>query len=204
MKLGKLKLFKATQPRQDKQFIFVHVQKTAGKSIRLALGLKGGADHRTAKTLRNETDANIWNNSFKFSFVRNPWDRVVSAYFYRIQGGNGSDNDQKMAEIYPENFELFCEQIKQFQSLENESMFICQKEWITDNDKNKIIDFVGRVENIQNDFDIICNRLNRPKVQLPHVNQSEHNSYRDIYNPKTRKLIGNAYQEDIEYFKYTF
>ncbi|MEZ0148371.1 MAG: sulfotransferase family 2 domain-containing protein [Candidatus Reddybacter sp.] len=204
MKLPKLKLFRSTQSDQKKPFIFIHIQKTAGKSIKQALGLKGGADHRAAKIMRDETDESIWNGSFKFSFVRNPWDRIVSAYYYRLQGGNGSNNDLIRAKKYPDTFELFCEQIAYFQSLENESMFVPQKDWITDNHSNQIIDFIGRIENIQNDFNIICNRLGRQQVQLPHINQSLHESYRDVYNANTRKLIALAYQEDIEYFKYTF
>lgn len=204
MKLQKPKFFRTPQSNPEKPFIFVHIQKTAGKSIRQALGLKGGADHRAAKVIREQIDESIWNNSFKFAFVRNPWDRIVSAYYYRVQGGNRSANDLSRAKIYPDTFELFCEKILYFQSLENESMFICQKDWITDNYSNQIVDFIGRVENIQDDYDIICNRLGKQQVKIPHINQSSHESYRDVYNEKTRKLVAQAYQEDIEYFKYTF
>lgn len=204
MKLRKFKFLQLSKKPEIKPFIFIHIQKTAGKSIRHALGLKGGADHRSAKTLQQELDENIWNNSFKFAYVRNPWDRLVSAYFYRVQGGNGSMEDRKRAEIYPDTFQVFCEQIHRFQSLENESMFICQKDWITDGESNQIIDFVGRVENIQDDFNLICDSLNRAHIELPHINQSTHKSYRDIYNETTRKLVASAYQKDIDYFKYTF
>ena len=68
---------------KPKDFVFVHIQKTAGKSIRQALGLKKGANHNSAQQWLNEYTVDEWNNAFKFTFVRNPWDRLLSSYMYR-------------------------------------------------------------------------------------------------------------------------
>jgi len=181
-------------PNKERSFVFIHIQKNAGKSIRRALYLQGGADHRLAKVIRSNLRL----------FVRNPWDRLVSAYFYRVQGGNGSLDDLSRAKHYPDSFDAFCERIEEFKTLPNESMFVSQVDWISDVNAMQIIDFVGRIENIQEDFDIVCEELKRPSIKLPHVNKSQHKSYRDIYTSKTKNLVAIAYKDDIERYKYSF
>jgi chondroitin 4-sulfotransferase 11 len=201
------KFIKQSEERVEndlRNFVFVHIQKTAGKSIKAALGLKGGAYHRPASVMHDELGEATWQSSFKFAFVRNPWDRLVSAYFYRRQGGNGSLNDRKRSKLYPSSFDQFCERIDEFKSLPDELMFITQADWVSDGNSKIIVDFVGKVENIQSDFDLVCDELKRPRIALPYLNRSHHRSYRDVYSDRTKKIVCSAYQDDIDIFKYTF
>jgi len=64
-------------------FVFIHINKTDGTSIEAALGLR--LEHKTAQEKIHQLGLASWRNRFTFAFVRNPWDRVVSHYHYRVE-----------------------------------------------------------------------------------------------------------------------
>ena len=116
---------------------------------------------------------------FKFAFVRNPWDRCVSYYCW--------EKDVYKKEI---TFEEYI-QMKKYDLL--------QKQYIGNN-----LDFIGRFENLHQDFDIICNKIGIPRQQLLHENKTNHKHYTKYYNEKTRDLAVKKYKEDIDFFGYKF
>jgi hypothetical protein len=188
----------------DHKFIFIHIQKTAGKSLLKALGLPLGADHRFASVQREDYGHHLWSTCFKFAFVRNPWDRLVSAYHYRRNGGSRRPDDLARAKLYPRSFRRFCRRLDHFMNLPDEHMFVPQWQWISDAEGRIIIDFVGRYEELDRDFEEVCRRIGLDGLRLPHVNKSEHRPYWDYYDAETRDLVGEAYAEDIERFGYAF
>jgi hypothetical protein len=188
----------------EHRFIFVHIQKTAGKSLLKPLGLPPGADHRFARQQRADYGEALWHAYFKFAFVRNPWDRLVSGYHYRIRGGSQRPGDLARAKLYPRSFRKFCRNLDRFMNLPDEHMFVPQWQWISDPQERMIIDFVGRYEALDQDFETVCRRLGLPVKRLPHVNQSKHRPYPDYYDRETRDLVARAYERDIELFGYSF
>ena len=82
-------------------------------------------------------------------------------------------------------------------------MFFPQTEWLIDQDGSIKLDFIGRFENIQNDFNTLAQKLNLNST-LPHLNPTDRGPYRNYYDSTTRKIINKWFISDIEYFKYRF
>ena len=75
--------------------------------------------------------------------------------------------------------------------------------WLTDEKGEVIVDFIGRFENLKNDFQFICEKIG-VTADLPFVNKSEHKEYQYYYNDETREIVRRWFENDINLFKYNF
>ena len=66
------------------------------------------------------------------------------------------------------------------------------------------MDFIGRFENLQNDFDRVMKVLGLPRQQLTHENPTRHRPYREYYDQETAAVIAERYRDDIDRFGYDF
>lgn len=182
-------------------FIFVHVPKTAGTSIVHTLGIP--RIHQTAYDIRGRIGARRWEQKFKFAFVRNPWDRTVSLFHFASARARGLSNSRYIALTFTDWLQLaFVERHALYFDFPHS--FSPQFDWISDFEDRIIVDFVGRFENIQQDFATICERMRRPIMVLPHDNQTNRKDYRYYYKDSDVEIIAKWYEKDINYFGYTF
>lgn len=219
------------------KFIFIPIQKTGSTSIREVLDKKYNCveassdnssliyNHTSACRLKlyfeekkqyrfSNQDYWNWNEYFKFTFVRNPYARLVSQYNYFCKIGS---NPQEVIDsngdefTYPIDYYNLCKEInkktfKQFVQ-NNQNTFdvpyskFCLEEF----------DFIGKTENMQTDFNkaIECINKNTKGVSMdtlvvPHYNKSSKKHYSDYYDDETKKIAEEFYGEDIERFNYKF
>ena len=195
-------------------WIFVHIQKTGGNSVRTALGgdIFDARKHFTARELRKIHGESAWNACFKFSFVRNPWDRLVSWWSMIDNSRDYIDQAQppnaffgyvlKRAKSF-EDFLLRCDD-EIVDSDGRKNIFRNQIDYLTDDNGAVMVDFVGRFERLQEGFDEICRRLGRAPVELPRTNVSQHTAYTGYYTPATAEIVARRYARDIAQFGYRF
>ena len=230
------------------KFIFIHIPKTGGTSIERRFVPFAGHDehevsykHDSAIQMKQKFSQE-WKDYFKFSIVRNPWDWLVSRFFWSKQrdtiketcsfkkfiviignlempdffftdcisnmhdkeGVTGGKTASEINWQYLDGFEAFkdiCD--------ENKSKFLIrslrsQLDMIRDPSENFLVDFVGKIENLQQDFDTICEKIGVDKKNLRHTTKSNHKNYRQYYDNETRDIVAELYSKDIKYFGYKF
>ena len=141
---------------------------------------------------RYELLKKYWDHYFKFIFVRNPWDRKLSDYFFGKREGI-VDSNISFTKYINNNH------------LNNDLWTSPCLEWIEDENGN--IDkniFIGKFENLKKDFKYICDKINKPNLSLPHINSTTHAPYWEYYNDDTKEMIQTKYKKDIEAFNYEF
>jgi hypothetical protein len=193
------------------QCIFIHVPKAAGTSILHALsGKRIDRDHASYSDYLKASPKKF-NQYFKFTFVRNPWDRIVSAYFYLLSGGNQSPADIEFSQLLRNEYNSFDkfvmnylndENMKRVATLRTQSSFLC-------NDNNEImVDFVGKYEQIDSDFKKILDKIgieNIDRLQQINTKAVERKHYSGYYSDvNVRNKIGSLYSLDIDNFDYVY
>lgn len=168
--------------------LFIHVPKTAGTSMERACFI-GGGGHETIR------DYTVGENTFSFSFVRNPWDRFVSAVVCQY----------KYIQATKEQFNKFvledCTDGEFPTNGVHRIHFLPQYHFLIDVYANIGVDFVGRFENIQSDWRKVCATVG-VKAELAHHRKVRHMPYKDYYTPESWDIIGKLYQRDVELFGY--
>lgn len=164
-------------------------------------------DHMTLLDYRTAFPKEMFASAYKFTFVRNPWDRLVSAYFY-LQDSNRSDFDRAQASGSVLKFDSFEGFVTEFVAHEDLNAFIHLKEqhlFLRLPGRGIGVDFVGRFESLQDDFNTIAKRLGKD-ITLEHRNASQlrKSDYRDIYTPQMIDIVAKAYAKDVAYFGYKF
>jgi hypothetical protein len=157
-------------------------------------------DHLPATVLRSLLDE-PWNSFYSFSFVRNPWDKEVSRYWYLRRHLAMSEHDAQTGEIHDlvrrsDTFEKFMEEYP----IEGIDM----TSYLVDETGADLVDFVGRVETLEADFASVCKRLGLPAA-LDHINRSERTpNYAHYYTPKAQAAVARRFARDIDRFGYRF
>jgi hypothetical protein len=182
--------------------IFLHVPKTAGSSIARVLF---GEESRHVPYFEYErANPHKFRSYFKFAFVRNPWDRLVSTWsFLRAGGMNEVDRAWAAQHLaaYP-SFDEFVRRGLGEESIMRFPHFRPQTYYVADRNGG-VTDFLGRYESLTVDFAEVARRLGK-SGPLPMHNKSEHAHFSTYYHPETRDIVGRIYARDAELFGYRF
>jgi len=183
--------------------IFIHVPKAAGTSI--SQTLFGRRSRHLPWVDYYRANPRKFRRYFKFAFVRNPWDRLVSTFFFLKSGGlNPLDRawaEHNLAGF--DDFESFALGWLTEARARSWVHFRPQHYWFCDDHLKSRMDFVGRFENIENDFKEIAERLGCAR-RLEKGNRTEHQHYTVYYTPETMAKVAGVYATDIELFGYAF
>jgi hypothetical protein len=180
------------------KFIFIHINKTAGTSIQRALNIRH--EHKTAREKIEEIGRKRWENKFSFAVIRNPWDKVVSHYHYRVK------SNQTGLKTNPVEFKDWVKLTYGNQDpfyYNNPKMFMPQTDWIADRDGQILVDFICRFEKLEQDFECVCKKLGKT-AELSHFKTTKHSHYRDYYNQETREIVSSWFEKDIRNFDYHY
>ena len=221
--------------------IFVHIPKTAGRSVEMYFMNKLGLDRendsdREQLLITDNTDPargteklthlsaaeyvrcghitqQEFTSLYKFSFVRNPWARLVSEYRYRNYLSHKNFKDFVLNKLPVPGWD------------DKYRHIMPQTRMLYDCDGKLLVDFVGKFEHLQQDFDKVCGHLGFDDSELSHINSSDKKSrelkrnfrnfiqgnnesllrkYVDFYDTETRKFVSKLYKDDIENFAYDF
>lgn len=189
------------------QCIFVRIPKCATRSLAKSLfGDKGGG-HTDILAYRMIFGNQRFERFFKFGFVRNPWDRVVSAFHFLKDGGL-NNNDARWAERHLASYSDFGSFVKQWvdpESVRSRIHFRPQYEFLCDESGKLLVDFVGYYENLEQDFAYVQRRLGL-SAELVYTNRNRTRSrdYREHYDEESAAIIADVYREDINQFQYRF
>jgi len=198
-----------------KRTVFIHIQKTGGSSVRKILKVQLGDleelgfKHDLARW--HYESISEWDECFKFAFVRNPWDRLVSWYSMIEQNKELLNQTRNKLWEYVirqsnsfDEFVINCTQeVDDFDG--KKSFLYNQLDYLTDIHGEMLVDFVGKYESFEEDMQYVLRSLRLSgDATFTHENRSKHKHYSGYYTEDLKNIVAERYARDIEYFGYTF
>lgn len=152
------------------------------------------SNHAFADEIVSKIGKEKFNSCFSFGVVRNPWDWQVSLYHFGIESTLHSQ--RKLFRSFG-SFEIYL----QWRCKEGVHY---QKDFFFSKDGKQLVSFIGKYENLESDFQKICDQIGIA-AKLPKLNQTKkHKPYQEYYTPETISLVRRAFMPDIELFDYDF
>jgi len=174
------------------KFIFIHIPKNAGTSIRNSFQIEGydkkvvnkPYPHNSCSEIKNYCGETVWEAFYKFAVIRNPYERLVSYYHFH----------KSPQYRYPAlaNKYSFSEWLKR--GLDN-NLKKTQSDYL-DVEINQIATF----DTLQDDFNLFCDSIGIPKYILPKYNVSKHEHWETYYSDDDKKLVYGIFKEDFDRF----
>jgi len=195
--------FRIPKNWDNNKCIFVPIPKTGTTSIAKFISKPGPNCHPDILEIKQLMSEEKFDSYFKFAFVRNPWDRAVSIFLNRHPStGKGP---------WCHKHRKFSDFVKAYKNASDYCKWPSAKknqlDWLTDENGNMLVDFIGKFENLRGDFAVIIEKLGfGTELKLPHLKRrkTERKHYTEYYDDETRKIIAKTFAKDIEYFGYKF
>ena len=142
-----------------------------------------------------------WDEAYKFTVIRNPWDKVVSHYKHNIKM-NVTNMAKKKIEFKDWVACTYGKPKNKFY-YNRAQMFFPQVEWLKNNEGKIDIDKIIRFENLNEGTNEVFKTL-EIEHKLPHLNRTYRTNYHDFYDDETKQIVTDWFHEDIKEFGYTF
>ncbi len=195
---------------QKHKFIYLSHGKTASTSIRNVLNCyceeplleKRIGFHPDLKEMEHYCRQAKINSDdlYKFSFVRNPWDRVLSSYFYykKLQSSTKAGREKTFLAT-TKSFDWWVRNVTTLNAAENNqySRMINEKGDLS-------MDFIGKTENLEKDLNFVFRKLCLKGASIPKLNSTTHKHYSYYYDNFTSDIVYKICKKDIESFNYSF
>ena len=208
-----------------RRYVFIHIPKTGGTSLALALEGRAMADDimlgdtPKARRRRNrvkgvQTRGRLWKHArladldglidrqqmadyFVFTLVRNPWDRTVS-YYHWLRDQSFDHPAVRLARSV--DFDAF------LQDRGTQAAFArdAAASYVSAPDGTECCDLYLRMEHLAEDLPELERALSLKLGPLPHENRSSRGPYRDYYSDRTRAIAARLFAGDIARFGYAF
>jgi hypothetical protein len=206
------------------KFVFISIPKTGSTSARSMLEDYSDITdkeimernspydhHMVADDLKKYFDTNEWNwdDYFKFTVVRNPWAREVSLYEYMRNYKHEWEKGNRISKQY---YYECCETLKKHPTFKDyitgqvayRGVNYVYERYYTDKDGNDLLDFIGRCEDMSENIDFVCDKLQIPKIDVEYKNKTKHKPYIEYYDDVTKQIVAEKFQKAIERFGYKF
>ena len=210
------------------RLIFIHIQKTGGNSISKLFHeldpelIQELPLANTTKRLKHcfisDIDAILSPELFaeytKFSIVRNPYERLFSWYsMFKYQktdfgiAAGAMPNADILGDKVMVEAEAYLDSFESFLTMPNQGLlerfYYNQLDYLLINDV-VAVDKVLRFETLSHDFNELAEQL-KLSATLPHVNKSRvKQDYREVYSEKSKNIVAQRFQRDVDYFSYSF
>lgn len=191
------------------QSVFVHVPKTAGVAVLRALFGNCGMGHMTIREYQAVLRPSYLDRAFVFTVVRNPWDRLFSAYNFLRAGGWKGTRDDAFAAMLRDcpDFEHFVLDYLPREEIRAIDHFVPTLEYLVDgNGEFFPFDFIARYGRLDEDYRVLA-ALFGVRPRLPLVNATpgvRQRAYLKAYTPRMIDTVARYYGQTIEALGYWF
>jgi chondroitin 4-sulfotransferase 11 len=199
---------------REKKLLFCHIAKNGGQTVHQIMekldNLEYYDNHYSLIMLKEQINNDkLFNECLKFCIVRNPWDRMVSTYFFRR---DRKENDFGPKKQWTLDFNNWIKYIysDEYKNQKNTHCVDVVKyhygsslRWVVDENNNIIANKIIKFENIDTELSDLF-KMHGYTGAITKNNWTRHKHYRNYYNEENKKLVSENFKEDIEYFKYEF
>lgn len=187
--------------------IFVHIPKCAGISVVRSLFGDFDCGHTNLRRYQIMFGPGEFKSYFKFTIVRNPYDRLVSAFHFLKKGGI-NEKDKRWADRFLSphaDFDAFVKGWVTPKSVQSGLHFRPQCNFICLAKNQPGLDFIGYYETLQEDFGFICQKLGiQSTLMEANRNLSRKKAWWEYYTDESRQIVADAYADDLRVLGYAF
>ena len=172
----------------------------------MAIGWARSSRHAAAFVAREMLPPEYFAKLFKFGFVRNPWDHLVSAYSHFQRERQDVLRQHRVAD-FPQfvDFVLETPPERATRAALVRAIQRPQLEYLVGLRGEQVVDFIGRYELLESDFQEVLRRLELPLRPLPTKRRgSRPGDYRGYYSDALAERVAGHYADDLAAFQYHF